>query len=182
MKNKNMTALTEKLLALIKKNKFVLLVLAVGLVLLLLPTGQSNAKTDTGGAKTTNDFSLAAQEERIASALSKIDGAGRVTVVLTLKSSSEQVLAQDEDTSSKSGVGNDAETTTEKSTKTVIISTGTSSESPVTLKVIYPEYQGALIVCQGADNAAVKYQIVSAVSGLTGLGADKIVVTKMNKS
>jgi stage III sporulation protein AG len=52
----------------------------------------------------------------------------------------------------------------------------------VTLKTVYPEYLGALVVCEGADNPTVAYQIVKAVAGLTGLGTDKIVVSKMNES
>jgi stage III sporulation protein AG len=63
-----------------------------------------------------------------------------------------------------------------------VVSSGGSVESPVTLKTVYPEYLGALVVCEGADNPTVAYQIVKAVAGLTGLGTDKIVVSKMNES
>ena len=45
--------------------------------------------------------------------------------------------------------------------------------------MVYPQFQGALIVSEGADNAAVRWNIVSAVSSLTGLGTDKITVVKM---
>ena len=44
---------------------------------------------------------------------------------------------------------------------------------------IYPEYRGALVVAQGADNAAIKLAITQAVAGLTGLSSDKITVVKM---
>lgn len=36
------------------------------------------------------------------------------------------------------------------------------------------------MVCQGADNAAVRLAIVEAVSKVTGLGANRISVLKMN--
>ena len=45
--------------------------------------------------------------------------------------------------------------------------------------MIYPQFQGALIVSEGADNAQVRWSIVCAVSALTGLGSDKITVVKM---
>lgn len=183
--NKNINNLTGKIWELIKKNKFVVIVLLVGLVLILLPTSGPASKNDTASSVKTvsGDFSLNEQETRISAALSKIAGAGKVTVVLTLKCTTEQVLAKDEtESSGTSGKGDSSEYSSERTSTNVIISSGSSNESPVTLKYIYPEYLGALIVSEGADNAEVKYQLVKAVSGLTGLGADKIVVSKMNKS
>jgi stage III sporulation protein AG len=184
MKTENLSQAAAKIWTFVKKNKFVMVVLLIGLVLILLPTGVNAVKKDAPPAAQDDPvFSLSEQEARIAAALSKIEGAGKVTVVLTLKCGTEQVLAEDESVStSQSGKGDTTESDLERTTETVIISGGSSQENPVTLKYIYPEYLGALVVCEGADNAAVKYQLVKAVSGLTGLGADKIVVTKMNKS
>lgn len=184
MKIENMSQAAGKVWTFVKKNKFVMAVLLLGLVLIFLPTGTAAVKKEAPAAvKADTAFSLSEQENRIAAALSAVEGAGRVTVVLTLKSSTEQVLAVDESTSStQRGKGDTAETDVERNTTTVIVSGGSAVENPVTLKYIYPEYLGALVVCEGADNAAVKYQLVKAVSGLTGLGADRIVVTKMNKS
>lgn len=184
MKNKIMPETLGKIWGLLKKNKYVMAVLLVGLVLILLPTGapaaHKNADRSTGAQ---TEFSLSEQENRIAAALSKIEGAGRVTVVLTLQCSEEHIPAKNESESrSSSGGGESPETSMERSSSVVIVSTGGSNETPVILKYVYPRYQGALVVCEGADNAAVRLQIVRAVSGLTGLGTDKIIVTKMNKS
>ena len=44
----------------------------------------------------------------------------------------------------------------------------------VVTRETYPQYRGALVVCEGGGNDAVRLQVVSAVSALTGLGADKI--------
>jgi stage III sporulation protein AG len=184
MKNKGMTELVAKIWSFIKKNVFVIAVLLVGLVLILLPTGSQTPKKDSGTAgKIQNaEFSLGDMERHIASALSQIQGAGKVNVVLTLKCGTEQVVARDETESvTTTGKGDSPELSSERSSTTVIVSSG-SSESPVTLKYIYPEYLGALVVAEGADDAAVKLQLTRAVAGLTGLGADKIVVTKMNIS
>jgi stage III sporulation protein AG len=183
MKNKGMTELVAKLWSFIKKNVFVIAVLLVGLVLILLPTGSQTAKKDAGTAGKTSgaEFSLSDTERRIASALSQIQGAGKVAVVLTARCGTEQVLARDEtESNSTAGKGDSPESSDQRSSTVVIVSNG-SAESPVLLKYIYPEYLGALVVAEGADNAAVKLQLTRAVSGLTALGADKIVVTKMNK-
>ena len=41
------------------------------------------------------------------------------------------------------------------------------------------EFTGAVVVCRGADDPAVRLRIVEAVSAFTGLGTNRIVVQKM---
>lgn len=60
----------------LKKNKFVLLVLAVGIVLILLPTGSTKPAVIT--VETTTER----EEERMESILSAAEGVGRVRVML----------------------------------------------------------------------------------------------------
>jgi stage III sporulation protein AG len=84
-----------------------------------------------------------------------------VKVLLSLKSTAERELAPG---------GEDG---------SLVISEGGGAESAVDLYYRYPAYLGAVVVCRGADNAAVRLQIVEAVSVFTGLGADKISVNKM---
>lgn len=38
---------------------------------------------------------------------------------------------------------------------------------------------GAVVVCEGADSAAVKLSIVKAISSYTGFGSDRITILKM---
>ena len=53
------------------------------------------------------------------------------------------------------------------------------SEKGLVRQINPPEYLGAVVLCQGADNAAVKLAIVEAVSKATGLSTDRITVLKM---
>ncbi len=39
---------------------------------------------------------------------------------------------------------------------------------------------GAVVVCEGADNASVKLDILRAIGSYTGLGSDKITILKMS--
>ena len=39
--------------------------------------------------------------------------------------------------------------------------------------------KGAVVVCDGADNAAVRWSILQAIGSYTGLGTDKSIVLKM---
>ena len=41
---------------------------------------------------------------------------------------------------------------------------------------------GAAVVCQGADSASVRLDITEVIRCYTGLGADKVVIFKMNDS
>ena len=43
---------------------------------------------------------------------------------------------------------------------------------------LYPTYQGAVVVCEGAGSSTVRLAVVNAVSVLTGLSSDKISVVK----
>jgi len=159
----------KRLLKTVEKNKYMFLVLLVGVVILIWPFG--GGARETGSAAPTPAehhrlaFSLEEMEARLADALSQIEGAGQVTVMLSLRTSLEQEVAVDEDQTGRRA--------------TVTISTGAGTQSEVTLRYRYPEFQGALVVSQGADNASVRLQLTQAVAALTGLGTDRITVMPM---
>ena len=163
--------LPQKAAELFQKYKYVLLVIAAGIVLLLLPLGReenpATGRTESQIENGEETFRVEEMERRLEEALSRVDGAGEVTVVLTVKSGARQILAQD---SSRSGE--------ESSTSTVVVSTGSGTEDAVVLQQVYPQYQGALVVCPGGGDPAVCLKLVDAVSALTGLGADKISICK----
>src|SRR5699024_8437195 len=85
---KGLSPAAKKLLG---RYQYVLLVLAAGVLLLLLPLGgggeDKNAHTP---AQLQEEFNLEAFENRLAEALSQIQGAGEARVVLTLKSGSRR--------------------------------------------------------------------------------------------
>ena len=184
MKNKE-AGKSNKVLAALLKNKYALIVVLAGILLLVIPTGNPGGAGESAasapGAEIP-EFSLGEQERRISEALSRIEGAGEVTVILTLKSSAEQILASDSRSASREPGGGTGESSAENSESAVILSVGSQHQSAVPVKVIYPEYLGALVVAKGADNAAVRLELLRAVAGLTGLGTDKITVTKMKNS
>lgn len=156
----------ETIIAAVKKYQYVLLVLLVGILLLAWPTGGEGTSQTAGGAEGDEFvFDLPALEEELAQTLSQIDGVGKADVVLTLSDGGRKVLAQDE------AIG---ETSTE--TTTVIISNGSSQQSTVTVELIYPTFQGALIVCDGGNSSTVRLAVVQAVGALTGLKTGQISV------
>ncbi len=151
-----------------KKYKFILLVVLVGVILMLLPVS-SGAKDKAADDSQTplETFDLEATEQRMAAILGKIDGVGKLQLMLTLQSGTRLTLA--EDTQRDSG-----RTTQE----TVTLNRGSGSQEVVVTNRYYPVYQGAVVVCQGADSSAVRLAVTETVQALTGLPSDRIQVVK----
>lgn len=152
------------------KYKYVLILLAAGLLLLLWPAGGEEQARQSAPAAASEEFDVAALEEKLSQTLSQVEGAGRVTVTLAVKSGLEQVPLTDR-SASVTERGNSVEE------KTVVIDTGSGKEVVVRMRRS-PVFQGAVVVCQGGDRAEVQLLLTRAVSALTGLGADRITVCK----
>lgn len=152
----------------LQKYKYVLLVALVGVVLLLWPSGGGEKAAQAPPAAAAVDpFQTTTLERRLEQALSQISGAGEVSVVLTLKETPRQVVAQD-------GSATEGGAQTSRELTTVLASGGSGVQEPVLLQQLSPAYQGALVVAQGGSDPNVRLAISEAVSALTGLGADKI--------
>ena len=159
----------ERWKAVLERYRYALLVVAVGALLLLLPTGGTQPAAEERQTDRETFFQLEELEEleeKLARTLSSIHGAGETEVMLTLKSGSRQVMAQD--TQSR-GEG-------ERSVSTVTLGRGSGSQEVVPLQTVAPQFRGALVVCAGGDDPGVRLQVIRAVSALTGLGSDCITV------
>ena len=77
MEKKNMPEALKKIWEFIKKSKYVLVVILLGVVLISLPKNDEENMGETA-ISVQEEFSLSKEEQRIAKALSKIDGAGEV--------------------------------------------------------------------------------------------------------
>ncbi|MCI2106964.1 MAG: stage III sporulation protein AG [Intestinimonas sp.] len=160
-----------RLRMLLKKYRYAGVILLVGLVLLAIPSGKSAAAGAQSAAKAEEAFNLEEMEQKLSDALSKVDGAGKVQVMLTLKNGGKKILATDVSTSNENG-------NCQEERKTVVVSQGSSQQAPVELQQYYPQFQGALVICPGGEDAAVRLKLAEAVSALTGLGTDKISICK----
>ncbi|MFQ7243101.1 MAG: hypothetical protein ACLRO1_11965, partial [Agathobaculum sp.] len=60
-----------------------------------------------------------------------------------------------------------------------VIADGSRGEKPVTVKSLLPTFRGAVVLCDGADNAQVRLAVTQAVSTVCGIGSDKVTVLKM---
>lgn len=124
-------------------------------------------------------------EEKLEEILSKIQGVGEVKVCVNYSESSEVVAMFDENSSTSTTEETDTEGGVRKieqteTNKNVIYEENDGKKTPITTKVIKPKIEGAIITAKGANNAAVKTNIIQAVEALTGLATHKIQVFEMN--
>lgn len=156
----------------IRKYKFALLILLLGLIFLLWPQKKAASAESPAAEEIKGSCDISEEETRLTQLLSQIDGVGEIRVMLTVDCSEQNVYQSDQTTTS-------GQTGSTQENITVITAQNGTEKEPVLVKRIYPLYRGAVIVCQGADRAAVRLAVIQAVSGLTGLGSDKITVVKM---
>ena len=145
------------------KYKFVLIVILAGVVLLAMPHSKGTSEQSETQMPEMTDFDLEGLERGMERALSRIDGAGEVSVVLTLRSGSRKVVAEDTRTSD-----------TESTSETVVVSKGSGSQDALMLQEIYPQFRGALVVCDGGNDPGIKLKLLEAVAALTGLDSSSI--------
>lgn len=147
--------------------QYVLLMIAVGAGLLLLPTGGRDSPKEEAPAQAEESaFDLERFERKLEKALSQVEGAGETQVVLTLEGGSRQVLARNQDRERDGGASNTV----------VTVGKGSGQQEAVPIQTVAPEFRGALVVCPGGGNAATRLRLIEAVSALTGLGSDRISV------
>lgn len=174
------------------RDRLLLLVLA-GLLMLVIvwPVSGTGEKEDSG----ETDISIAQfdeagdyasiMEQRLEAILETVDGAGRVQVMITVRSTAEQVLEKDESYSESRSTQNVNEDDSLISdsinrSESTVYSNGSSGGSPYVVKEMQPEVEGILVVAEGADDETVVNEITYAVQALFDVPVHKIKVAKMS--
>ena len=151
--------------------RYCIFVILAGVFLLLLPSGDMTTESNLQTGEDTQElYDLQAFEKKMEQALSQIKGVGNVRVILSLDSGSRRILAQDQE---RDGEGGGA-------SSTVTLGRGSGEQSVVPLQTMAPDFRGALVVCEGGNNASVRLELAQAVSSLTGLGVDCISICEGN--
>ena len=164
------SAAKEKLISMLKKYKYTVAIVLVGLILILLPS--KDPSEETVRIDETAEQEVISISEELEQILSRVDNAGEVRVLLSIEAGEVTVYQTNDDVSVSDG-----NSTTQIST--VLITGADREEYGLVRQVNPPVYKGAIVVCQGADDPKVQLAIVDAVSTVTGLGADRISVLKM---
>lgn len=187
--------------SLLKKDRL-LIILLTGVLLLViaLPVSKEPETTSKKGRTQTRlegsgngETNYANQlENRLEQALSQVEGVGQVTVMVTLKSSSEKVIEKDrestsEDVKEEDSQGGERSTWKSSSKEETIYEAGESSSSgqdqkPYVTKELNPEIEGIVVIAEGGDEPVVVENITEAVQALFSVDTHKIKVMKRNQN
>ena len=120
-------------------------------------------------------------ENRLKEILGKIEGAGKVEVMITTKSTNEKILAEDivantATSDEKDSAGGSRVTTQDDLQTKVVLEKGTT---PYVVKENAAVIEGVLVVAEGGDIAEVKSGIINSVSALMNVPVHKVTVLKM---
>ncbi|MDR1000539.1 MAG: hypothetical protein LBL96_07055 [Clostridiales bacterium] len=139
-----------------------------------------------GNEPVETDYTLVL-EKRMETALSQIDGAGKVKVLLTLTQGKELVVAEDKTTNQDineetDGAGGTRKTHSLSEEHTLVLYTDENGvEVPLILREVSPVIEGAVIIAEGGENIFVKDALTRAAETVLGLTTDKVQVFKMKK-
>ena len=138
-----------------------------GLLLLAVSSwlpADSSTQSATPAAMTDSTADYAAElETRLTALISRVEGAGKTAVMVTLESGSESIYATDTDS--------------DGSSTHVLLGSGGADGLVETVET--PRVLGVAVVCEGGGSAAVQSRVTALVQALTGIGTNHITVAKM---
>ena len=168
-------ALYEK----IKKVKHIEIYLAIGLAILLAIIYFVSLQKDKSSDVTQNDnlstnFSSSQEyveylENKLENVLARVDGAGKVDVIITLDKGFEYIYVTEEETRTTSNG-------TVITTSSIVMVDG----EPVLQEEIYPTISGIVVVAEGANDVNVKLNMISILQTIIEVNSSKINIIKGN--
>lgn len=161
--------------------KLLVLIICFSIVLVFCLNSSSTFKSKTASGEinyryqTSLEYS-ASLERKLENLISKIKGVGRVTAMVYLSESPKLILAESTDekvNTTTSGTSSTSYTTTV--TEPIII-TSAGNSGPLILTEQLPKIHGVVVVAEGADNVAVKLNIIQAIKTLIDISSGNIQV------
>ena len=110
-------------------------------------------------------------ESKTQEIVQSIEGVGQCRVMITLKNSNENIYAKNNTENTNNG--------NYSSESEYVFYDGENGESPVLIKEYYPEIKGVAVVCSGADDTAVRENVINCISSLYSISTAKISVSKL---
>lgn len=137
----------------------VVALVCIALLLLMNSSSDISSKTEEASTIAPNTQYKETLEKELEDIISKIDGVGKVTVMLTVESTYSYEYVSD---------------TKENESETVII----GNKEALISKISNPKISGVLVVCSGGDSAKIKERITESVSTVLNIPYSKVYVAK----
>lgn len=153
------------------KYKYVALLLIIGIILMNIPIHKTSSPSSEETIPPTPEDIIVLQDD-LSNILSQISGVGKVKVMLTQKTGEETIYQTNDDITAN------AENQSSR-LDTVTVTDSNRGQTGLVKQVNPPQYLGAVVVCEGADDPLVKLSVLDAVSKATGLKSSSISVLKM---
>ena len=198
MENKKRKELFSKISVRKLKKDQILILLLTGVLLVVIALPSGGTKETTGGERDSDQTEMPVQdsqtgytqylEQKLSDTLSQIEGAGEVTVMVTLKSSAEKVVEKDQTSDQETVTESDSQggtrtTKQENQEESTVYAQGDGQDqSPYVSKELSPQIEGVVVVAQGGDQAVVKQNITEAVEALFVIESHKIRIMKKHES
>lgn len=183
-----------------KKDQWLIIILAgVLLFVIVLPAGDAKKekkteKTEAGKQQTAEEAEAGREgekmeayetylEERLEELLGKMEGVGKVKVMVTLEDNGEQILEKDEResrTTTEEGSGETARKASEVELEyAAIFVEEDGNRTPYIIQVKKPKVKGVVVICEGGANSSIAQNISKAIGALFAIETHKIMVMKM---
>lgn len=118
-------------------------------------------------------------EKKLVDILSKLNGVGKVSVMVTLENSIEKITAANTTKTTENTTENDSEGGTRevhREDSTTQVLTRGNDGSLLVVKEIKPTVQGVIVVAEGADDPEIKEMLYDAVKTVLGIKGNKVQV------
>lgn len=145
-------------------NKGLYIIIIIGIVFMLMPQGGQRQKDD----EKTHSYDSYSDEVRLEDILSRIDGVGEVSVMITYYGTTSYDVAFE-----KRESGSVSEDQTTKSEENSVIMT---DGQPLVKGVVYPKAKGVVIIAEGAGNVSVKKAITEAATAALEVSSHRVCV------
>lgn len=145
----------KKLLSKIKVEYLIVGIIAI--VCLLVISGTFTSKDENDQENSIDNY-VENLEDKLKKNLSLVSGAGKVSVIISVESGMQTVLA----------------TVKTKDEKTYTEAPFTVGGKTVALTESYPKISGVIIVAEGANNLQVRVSLINATSVFLNIESDKI--------
>ena len=125
-------------------------------------------------------------QENLKNTLEKMDGVGKVEVMISFENGEESVPAVNitdstNTTEEKDTEGGTRNTTQKNNGSTVVVTNDGSKSQPLIVKTYNPKVSGVCVVAEGAENKITQLRISKAITDLFGISEDKVNVYPMKK-
>lgn len=174
----------------LKKKAFTVIIWVIIAVVALVTVGglfdnEPNEKNDMSEAEYDDaNFSfmydyISREEENLSKKLSRVNGAGNVTVAVTVDNTGESVLAKNIDMSNEQS-GEEGENSSSRN-ETVVLKGGSGNGEPIIVTENVPKISGVIVISSGAGDESVKNELYESVKALYGIPSHRIKILTGNQ-